>query len=36
MNRIMDLGQNPWISESELVTVQSSREIEAAQTIQIK
>lgn len=32
----MDLGQKPWPSESELLTVQENREMEAAQTLQVK
>lgn len=29
MNRIMDVGQKSWLWESELVTVQENREMEA-------
>lgn len=36
MNRTMDLGQKSWPSESELLTVQENREMEAAQTLQVK
>lgn len=36
MNRTMDSGQKSWPSESELLTVQENREMEAAQTLQVK